>query len=125
MPEFHNTGYGKKFFEHQLPTLIKNLGRIADALEAQNATKEGPAKKEPKPVLKNKTYQVTATQLVGSYELDPEDAEELEVDYEPGDVVCTKTYKVPNKETALDKFLIDAPFSVLEHFHIEVKEIKE
>lgn len=33
MPQFHETGYGKRFFDSQLPALIKNLGRIADALE--------------------------------------------------------------------------------------------
>lgn len=33
MPEFHMTGYGKRFFDGQLPELIKNMGRIADALE--------------------------------------------------------------------------------------------
>jgi hypothetical protein len=32
-PEFHQTGYGRTFFEGQLPTLIKTLKRIADSLE--------------------------------------------------------------------------------------------
>lgn len=36
MPEFHETVYGKRFFESQLPKLIKALERIADALEKQN-----------------------------------------------------------------------------------------
>lgn len=36
MPQFHETQYGKRFFESQLPKLIKALERIADALEEQN-----------------------------------------------------------------------------------------
>jgi len=32
-PQFHETGYGKKFFEHQLPELILHLCRIADAMD--------------------------------------------------------------------------------------------
>lgn len=36
MPNFHETSYGKRFFDSQLPKLIKELGRIADALEKQN-----------------------------------------------------------------------------------------
>lgn len=36
-PEFHQTGYGRTFFEYQLPTLIKALTRLAEALEKQNA----------------------------------------------------------------------------------------
>ena len=33
MAAFHETICGKRFFEAQLPRLIKELGRIADALE--------------------------------------------------------------------------------------------
>lgn len=36
MPAFHETGLGKRFFESQLPKLIKEIGRVADALEKQN-----------------------------------------------------------------------------------------
>ena len=36
MTAFHETIYGKRFFDSQLPKLIKELGRIADALEKQN-----------------------------------------------------------------------------------------
>jgi len=31
---FHSTGYGKRFFDGQLPDLIRQLGRIADSMEA-------------------------------------------------------------------------------------------
>lgn len=34
--QLHETMTGKKFFESQLPKLIKELGRIADALEERN-----------------------------------------------------------------------------------------
>lgn len=36
MAQFHETMYGKRFFDNQLPALIKQLARIADALEEQN-----------------------------------------------------------------------------------------
>lgn len=36
MAAFHETVLGRRFFESQLPKLIKELGRIADALEKQN-----------------------------------------------------------------------------------------
>ena len=34
--EFHNTGYGRKFFEHDLPNLTKEIGRVADNLAKFN-----------------------------------------------------------------------------------------
>lgn len=40
MAQFHETIFGKRFFERQLPDLIKQLSRIADALEKQNELKE-------------------------------------------------------------------------------------
>lgn len=30
---FHETKYGANFFSNQLPQLIRNIGRLADALE--------------------------------------------------------------------------------------------
>ncbi len=36
MIQFHETGYGRAFFSGQLPALIKQIKRVADALEAQN-----------------------------------------------------------------------------------------
>lgn len=35
MPQLHETMYGKRFFDSQLPALIKALERIAKALEKQ------------------------------------------------------------------------------------------
>ena len=35
MAQFHETVYGKRFFDSQLPALIKALERIAKALEKQ------------------------------------------------------------------------------------------
>ena len=46
MPQFHETGYGRKFFDRQLPDLIKAMERIADALEEQNKLLKGKDKKE-------------------------------------------------------------------------------
>lgn len=40
MPQFYETWYGKRFFDNQLPKLIKELSRIADALEKANELKE-------------------------------------------------------------------------------------
>ena len=34
--QLHETVYGKNFFEHQLPSLIKAINRLADAVEKQN-----------------------------------------------------------------------------------------
>lgn len=36
MPQFHETGYGRKFFEADLPRLVRALERIATQLEAAN-----------------------------------------------------------------------------------------
>ena len=35
-PQFFQTGYGKMFFESQLPGLIKAINRLSDAIEKQN-----------------------------------------------------------------------------------------
>lgn len=35
-PQFHETGYGRTFFQSQLPNLIKALNRLAEAIEKQN-----------------------------------------------------------------------------------------
>lgn len=39
-PQFHETGYGRTFFQSQLPNLIKALNRLAGAMEKQNELKE-------------------------------------------------------------------------------------
>lgn len=39
-PQFHQTGYGRKFFESQLPKLIDNIGKVAYELERANNLKE-------------------------------------------------------------------------------------
>lgn len=39
MVQFHETIYGKRFFDSQLPALIKALERIAKALEKQEEKK--------------------------------------------------------------------------------------
>ena len=36
MAQFHETMYGKRFFDSQLPKLIRQFERIADALEEKN-----------------------------------------------------------------------------------------
>lgn len=40
MPQFHETMYGKRYYEAQLPELTRQLARIADALEKQNRLTE-------------------------------------------------------------------------------------
>lgn len=37
MPQFHETGYGQRFFNGQLPALTRALERLAAALEERNA----------------------------------------------------------------------------------------
>lgn len=39
-PQFHETGYGRTFFQSQLPNLIKAINRLADAMEKHNELKE-------------------------------------------------------------------------------------
>lgn len=38
--DFHKTIMGKKFYENDLPTLIKSITRLSEALETQNAINE-------------------------------------------------------------------------------------
>ena len=35
MIQFHETVYGHRFFDGQLPALIKNIGRVADVMEKE------------------------------------------------------------------------------------------
>lgn len=35
-PQFFQTGYGRTYFEHQLPEQIKAMNRLAAAIEKQN-----------------------------------------------------------------------------------------
>ncbi len=47
---FHQTVVGHRFFEHQLPELIRQLARIADQLEKLNKNlSPGPTKETPTP----------------------------------------------------------------------------
>jgi hypothetical protein len=46
MIEFHNTGYGRRFFEAQLPALIRALEKIGTELEKQNKANEAAPLKE-------------------------------------------------------------------------------
>jgi len=39
-PQFHETGYGRTFFQSQLPNLIKAINRLAEAIEKQNGNKK-------------------------------------------------------------------------------------
>ena len=39
-PQFHETGYGRTFFQSQLPNLIKAINRLAEAMEKQNELKQ-------------------------------------------------------------------------------------
>jgi hypothetical protein len=41
MIQFHETGYGKRFFDGQLPALISSLQRIAVSLEAREDEPDG------------------------------------------------------------------------------------
>lgn len=40
MSQLHETGFGRRFFERHIPSLINELKRIADALEKANELKE-------------------------------------------------------------------------------------
>lgn len=36
MPQLHETGYGRKFFDSQMPALIRAIERLAKAIEESN-----------------------------------------------------------------------------------------
>lgn len=40
MPQFHETGYGRTYYEHQLPELISQLSQIAKELRKLNEINE-------------------------------------------------------------------------------------
>lgn len=40
MTEFHNTGYGRKFLEHDLPELVKAINKLAKAIEGAEPKEE-------------------------------------------------------------------------------------
>ena len=40
MPQLHETGYGRDFFGHQLPKLIKNIENLSQELKRANDLKE-------------------------------------------------------------------------------------
>ena len=46
MAELHQTGMGRKFFEKDVPALLSQLKRIADALEKENTLTEKRLKME-------------------------------------------------------------------------------
>ena len=48
MPQFHETGYGRTFFEHQLPELIKAINGVAEEMRKLREYKEEEEKKAEK-----------------------------------------------------------------------------
>lgn len=54
MPQFHETGMGKRFFDAQLPNLIRQIARVADALEEANRLKQPDAQENIKIKLEDK-----------------------------------------------------------------------
>ena len=48
MPQFHETGYGARFFNHQMPSLIRAIERLAKAIEDSHPPTEQD-NKQPQP----------------------------------------------------------------------------
>ena len=68
MIAFHETGYGKRYYEYQLPELIKQITRIAESLEKVSNIKE--AKRVSKEVNKSKDDTKNITKVsTGGYNL--------------------------------------------------------
>ena len=44
-PKFHETGYGHRFFDAQLPQLTKAINRLAEAIEKQAPNPENEMKR--------------------------------------------------------------------------------
>lgn len=61
MPDFHLTGIGRKFYDHQLPHLTEQLKRIADALEILATQPAVTTVNQMKPMVKNKACDYTLT----------------------------------------------------------------
>lgn len=59
MPQFHETGYGRKYYEHQLPEVMEQLKRIADALEILATQPAVTTVNQMKPMVKNASCDYT------------------------------------------------------------------
>lgn len=46
MVQFHETGYGRRFFDAQLPELIKAISKLANEMEKSNKLKEDKKKEK-------------------------------------------------------------------------------
>lgn len=62
--EFYQTVMGKRFFEGQMPKLIKEIGRLADAVETAN---RNPKEREPK-FDKETAMRICSVTIVGAVE---------------------------------------------------------
>ena len=47
MPQFHETGYGARFYNHQLPSLIRAIEKLAKAIEDRFYPPTGQDNKQP------------------------------------------------------------------------------
>ena len=61
--EFHKTIMGKKYYENDLPSLIKSLNKLSEAIEAQNLLTE-------KMLTENKKTRALKTKQLNESKLD-------------------------------------------------------
>lgn len=52
-PEFYQTGLGRKFYEVDVPELVKQMARIAAALEEQNRLQKEQLKQATEKIAEN------------------------------------------------------------------------
>ena len=59
-PQFHQSGYGRRFFESQLPYLIESINRLAKAVEESNRIGQSKPSRKSKPSVKDLTSEFTS-----------------------------------------------------------------
>lgn len=69
MPQLHETIYGKRLLEHQLPTLLKQLEKIGAELERANDLKEEVTKRDTLKQIANdlETFEPALARLLREY----------------------------------------------------------
>ena len=66
--QFHETVRGARFFDHEVPTLIKSINRLAAAIEESNRLQqEAAAKTVTTPAKQAETYFCYTTNKLGTY----------------------------------------------------------
>lgn len=113
--DFANTHRGHKYYDSDLPQLIKALNRHSAALEEFNKGQD----KEP---AKKTTYMVVARQAAHSRHLCSQDTSRFGF-HAAGDKVYDAAVQACSEEEAIAEFIKMAPVTVPEHFSFKVHSL--